>query len=383
MEELETLNEFRRINASFPYTEPIKRWKDQGGKVVGWMCSYVPEEIIHAAGILPIRLTGDSKELGLEESASYLSVGTCTFIRSCFELVLTHQFDFLDAFVTANTCEGTRHMAEVWAHYLPTPLLGILPVPRRFGKRALDLYHKELVTFKQVLEGFFGVNISDQALWQAIQVYDEGRNLVRDLYDLKKAEAPPISGAETLEVLNAAFRMPREDFNRLLRKLLAELRQSNRALHGSVRLMLSGSIINNSEFIQGIEDLGALVVVDELCTGTRYWYEPVGNRSGTTPLEALADRYLERKIPCARMVPSSRRSERVLQLANEFEVEGVISEVIRYCNPFLHDAPMLKDELEAAGFPVLGLEVEYGMGATGQVRTRAQAFIEMIKDRRE
>ncbi|MDP2735426.1 MAG: 2-hydroxyacyl-CoA dehydratase family protein, partial [bacterium] len=275
MEELETLNEFRKINASFPYTEPIRRWKDGGGKVVAWMCSYVPEEIIHAAGVLPVRLSGGSKKLALDESAAYLGVGTCTFIRHCFELVLTHQFDFMDAFITANTCEGTRHMAEVWAHYCPTPLLGILPVPRKFGKRALGLYHKELVTFKQVMEGFFGVTITDEALRKAIQVYDEGRNLVRELYDLRKAETPPISGAETLEVLNAGFRMPREDFNQLLRKLLGEIRQSKRAMRGSVRLMISGSVLNNPEFISGIEDLGALVVVDELCSGTRYWYEPV------------------------------------------------------------------------------------------------------------
>jgi benzoyl-CoA reductase/2-hydroxyglutaryl-CoA dehydratase subunit BcrC/BadD/HgdB len=235
---------------------------------------------------------------------------------------------------------------------------------------------------KSHIEAEYGVKITDSALWESITLFNRTRELLGKLYDLRKADAPPISGAETMEVVNAAFRMPKEQYNELLEKLLAEIASTNRSLTGKVRLLINGSPLNNPEFLQTIEDLGGMVVMDELCMGSRYWWEIVDTDHGSDSLEAISRRYLN-NFPCARMVPSDGRFDRVLDLVKDYRIDGVVNEIIRYCVPYAHDEPLLRERLENKGVPVLELDVEYGVTGSGQIRTRAQAFIEMILDSRD
>lgn len=374
------LEEIRRINASFPYTDPIREWKGQGKKVLAWQCTYVPEELIWAAGALPVRMTGDSQELGLEEANAYLYINTCSFCRSCLELALGGEWDFLDGYVSCATCDGARRLADVWRTYLSIPLLYNLTVPRETTEGAHQLYLEEVRELKRRLEEFFGEEITEEALREATALYNKTRALLKELYELRKADRPPISGAETLEVVNAGFRMPKDQFNLLLEKILKEARSGKRALSGKTRFMVTGSPLNNPEMIRAMEELGGLVVVDELCMGTRYWTDPV-DTSHSDPLEAISRRYLN-NFPCARMVPCEKRFNRVLDLVRDYRVDGVVSQIVRYCVPYAHDQPLLCKRLEEQGIGVLELDVEYGMGGIGQIRTRVQAFIEMLLERR-
>ncbi len=376
--ELKTLGEVREINAAFPYTQPVREWKEKGGKVVAWQCTYVPEEVLWAAGLLPVRMTGDSHELELENANAYLYINTCSYCRACLELALGHEWDFLDAYVSAATCDGSLRLADVWQNYVTDiPLLYVLTVPRKFTERAHMLYLDEVREMKKRVEEFAGVKITDDSLRDAISLFNRTRQLLKELYEMKKADNPPVTGAETLEIINAAFRMPKDKFNDLLERLLAEIKATGRQVTGSVRLMVNGSPINNPEFIKTIEDEGAIVVVDELCMGTRYWWDQVDTTTYCDPLEAISRRYLN-NFPCARMVPCDERFKQVLELAREYRVEGVVSQIIRYCVPYAHDQPLLRERLEAIHIPVLELDTEYGMSGSGQIRTRAQAFLEML-----
>lgn len=376
--ELRTLQEVREINAAFPYTRPVREWKEKGGKVVAWQCTYVPEEVIWAAGILPVRMTGDSREMEMEEANAHLYINTCSFCRACLELALGKQWDFLDGYVSAATCDGSRRLADVWQIYVAhIPLLYVLTTPRKFTERAHMLYLDEVREMKRRVEEFAGVKITDAALRDAIALHNRSRELLQELYKMRKAEKPPVTGAEVLEIINASFRMPRDQFNGLMERLLAELKATGRQVSGSVRLMINGSPLNNAEFIRTIESEGAIVVVDELCMGTRSWWDPIDTNTYRDPLEAISRRYLN-NFPCARMVPCDRRFERVLDLARQWRVEGVVSQIVRYCVPYAHDQPLLRERLEAIGVPVLELDVEYGTPGSGQIRTRAQAFLEML-----
>jgi benzoyl-CoA reductase subunit C len=145
--------------------------------------------------------------------------------------------------------------------------------------------------------------------------------------------------------------------------------------------MLVGSAITNPELIESIEELGGLIVTDELCTGTRYWSDPVVLDKNSTPVEAISRRYLN-NFPCARMFPSDERFNRILDLTRDFRVDGVISQIIRYCVPYAHDLPLLTERLKANGIPTLALDVEYGTSGSGQIRTRVQAFLEMLEEKR-
>ncbi|MBM4463480.1 MAG: 2-hydroxyacyl-CoA dehydratase [Chloroflexi bacterium] len=378
---LSVLDRFREINRTFPKTREILEHKSRRGLVFGWLCTYVPEEVIHAAGGLPVRIVGYSGERELAEGTAYFYVNNCSFSRSCLQLGLSGGYDFLDGVVGGSTCDGARRLFDLWRSYIGTPFHHVLTVPRKYTERAHQLYYAQVKRLKEHLEEHFGVQISDEALRQSIEVYNESRGLLQALYDLRKRSAPPISGAETLEVLNASFRMPKELFNDYLRELLDELSRSSNGCEGKARLMVTGSVLTNPEFIRSIESLGALVVTDELCTSTRYWTDSVIIDGSKTPLEAISQRYLN-NFPCARMFPSDQRFDRIVEFAHDFRVDGVISQVIKFCVPYAHDLPLLTERLKAEGIPILALDVEHGTSGSGQIQTRVQAFLEMLESRR-
>ncbi len=380
--ELHALECFREVNRTFPKTQQVLEHKSQGKKVFGWLCTYVPEEVIHAAGVLPIRIVGDSTETDLEDGTAYFYVNNCSFSRSCLQLGLRNEYDFLNGVVGGSTCDGARRLFDLWRSYVGTPFHHVLTVPRKYTEAAQDLYYSQVKQFKEHLEEFLGVQITDEALRHSIAVYNESRMLLKSLYELRKLNAPPITGAETMDVLNASFRMPKELFNEYLRELLDELSRSESAHKGIARLMVTGSVMTNPEFVKSIENLGGLVVADELCTSTRYWSDPVILDGDRTPLQAISQRYLS-NFPCARMFPSDERFDRILELVRDFRVDGVISQIIRFCTPYAHDLPLLTDRLRAQGIPILALDVEHGSSGSGQIQTRVQAFLEMLESRRE
>ena len=372
------LDRFRSVNAQFPKTDHVVEYKKQGKKVIGWLCTYVPEEILHAAGILPIRITGYSQETELDDGTAYLYVNNCSFSRSCLQLGLRGEYQFLDGVVGGSTCDGARRLFDLWRNYIGTPFHHVLTVPRKYTTDAHQLYYNQVLQFKQHLENFFGITITDDALIQSINIYNDSRNLLGRLYELRKLDNPPITGAETLEVLNASFHMPKELFNEYLLELLNVLSTTNHTHSGRARLAITGSVLTNPEFIRSIEDQGGMVVADDLCTSTRYWSDPVILDDSLTPLEALSRRYLN-NFPCARMYPSTERFDRILKLVRDFRIDGVISEIIRYCVPYAHDLPLLTDRLKANGIPTLALDVEFGTPGSGQIQTRVQAFLEMLE----
>ena len=175
--------------------------------------------------------------------------------------------------------------------------------------------------------------------------------------------------------------MHKEQFNAWIRELIDDLKKNGKGNPAKARLMLIGSVMTNPEFIKSIEELGVVVVTDELCTSTRYWSDPVVLEGAKNPLEAISRRYLS-NFPCARMYPSTDRFDRVVKLAREARVDGIISETIRYCVPYAHDIPLISDRLKAENIPLLTLDVEYGTSGSGQIRTRVQAFLEMVEGRK-
>ena len=176
--------------------------------------------------------------------------------------------------------------------------------------------------------------------------------------------------------------MPKETFNDWLQQLLDEITASGNGHTGRARLMVVGSVLTNPEFIKSIEEQGGLVVTDELCTSTRYWGDPVILEGTKSPVEAISRRYLN-NFPCARMFPSEERFRRILEFARDFKVDGVVSQIVRYCVPYAHDLPLMTERLKAQGIPTLALDVEYGTSGSGQIQTRVQAFLEMIEAKRK
>lgn len=374
---LETLQKLQDRANPFPENNAIKDWKASGKKVFGYVCIYVPEEILYAADILPFRITGDNEELELKKSEAYLYVNTCSFARTAFQLVLDEKLGFLDGLVTGETCDGPRRFFDIMLDYHPLPFMHIYYVPRKWTDRSHNLMEGYFLELKTKLEEHLGREITTEALRHSIEVYNKGRRLIHQVYEFRKQNHPPITGAETLEVVKAAMRMPREEYNQLLEELVKELSQTDRRIKKDVRMMVLGSVLTNSQWLEGLESSEAVVVIDEMCTGTRYFWGQV-EPSNPNLIRALSDYCLNRP-PCPRFQPSERRFDHISQMIEEYNVHGVISEIVRYCVPHGHDKPLLKMRLDKRDIPVLELDLEYGQGATGQHKTRIEAFLEMLK----
>lgn len=375
----ETLNIIKDINSSFPYNRSVKQWKEQGKKVIGWICNYVPEEIIHAAGMLPIRVTGEQDAHSIDDATVILSSSICSFSRSCLQAMLDHKLDFLDGFIGGNFCDATRRLSELCLLYhFAAPYTAMINPPARITDQACELYRKELLGLKRSLETAFSIQISNQALRESIKVHNTTRRLLSRLHEMRRSDAPSLSGSEIMEVMNACFAAPKEEFNLLLTRLLEEIGSKNREVTGDHRLMVVGSPLTNPAFFRMVEELGGLIVTEETCTGIRYYWELVNEDPNLSPWDALARRYLT-NFPCARMIPSSHRIDEVLELLRDWRVQGVISTVIRWCMFYVCDIPMLRDKLAEAGYPVLELDLEYNEGVTERLRTRVQAFLEMLQ----
>lgn len=381
--------------------------RERGRPVIGWVCSYVPEEIFYAAGALPLRILGGREET--PQADAYLYSNNCSFARSCLEEGLKGNYDFLDGYVSCNTCDHIRRLYDVWVDYVHTPFSCILGLPHKFTPAAVAFFRDELRRLVAGLEEALGRKISEEDLRQAIQCYNRTRELLRQLYELRKADPPPISGSEVLEVILAGMVLPRERYNRMLEELLARLpidgglqsaecgaggsrsavghdpaapahptRESSSPPAGRPRLLVVGSVLDNPEYLRIIEGLGSSVVVDDLCNGTRYFWDRVEEEGGD-PLERLARRYLGR-VPCARMRPAAGRLAHIQQLTRDFRVDGIVYEVIKFCDLYGADFPIFREGLKETGLPILALDREYAMAGAGQMKTRVQAFLERIAD---
>jgi len=356
----------------------VESWKKEGGKVIGYACTYMPEEIISAAGMLPFRLRGTGC-VGTSLADAWLTrIANCSFARSILELALTGEYDFLDGVVFNNGCDHTRRGYENWKAQENTPsFMYMLPVPHVLTDDGLQWYREEVATFKNTFEDFFGVKVSDESLKDAIHTYDETRSLLKQLYKLRTQKAPNLTGAETLRILVASASMPRDEYNRLLKVKLDELSNRDGISDYRARIMLVGSTNDDPALVELIEEAGGLVVADSLCFGARYFWDMVEETGD--PMDNLTARYYYH-VPCPRMYGALKERLDFLKSATkEANVDGVIMQAIKFCDLHGVENAMIERALEKEGIPTLKLEREYGpLADTGRFRTRVQAFLERL-----
>ena len=365
-------------NAAETLVNPVlQHWKDQGGKVVGYFCSTVPEEIITAAGLTPFRMRATGSTSTEESDAFYSSIN-CSFPRHCFNQVLTGDFKFLDGIVCVNSCDHVRRIYDNWKRFVPTDFIEIMSLPRKTGPDQVGWYTEELAMLKDKIGKHFGVEITDDRLWKAIKLHNETRRLQKKLYELRKQEKPPITGAETLAVMVAGTAMPHDQYNEMLRELLDELSGTEGPGSHRARLLIVGGILDDPAYIKVIEDQGGLVVTDSTCFGSRLMWVEV-DENASDPISALAQYYLTDRPSCPRMYGEhDNRTQYVIDMCREFNCDGVIGERLIFCDSWLVEHYMLGQDLKAAGIPMLKLDREYLTSGIGQLRTRIQAFLETM-----
>lgn len=369
---LATMAPFREVMAD--PSRVALAWKARGKKVAGYRCLYVPEEIIWAAGMLPYPLYGTSEPIGLADS--YFQSCTCEFVRNIFDRALEGRYAFLDGLVLSNTCDVVRRLYDMWSTYIkPMPIYMINNPQQLMTEGNREYYLTELRAFIDSIEALSGVAVTEPALRAAIALYNETRDLLKAVYALREQDPPPLTAEEALELCTAVSIMPKDEANPLLRALLDELKTREMPERFGPRIMVMGSVMDNPALVRMVEEEGGVVVADDLCNTTRYFWQNVDEAGD--PLEAIY-RFLNTRPMCACMHPTEARQEYLMGLVDRFQVEAVINFNVKYCHPFMHEAPLFKKALEARNIPTNVLEVGHDLSGHGQLRTRIQAFVEMV-----
>jgi benzoyl-CoA reductase/2-hydroxyglutaryl-CoA dehydratase subunit BcrC/BadD/HgdB len=376
---LNALREMQRLTSPFPESVAVREWKATGRFVIGWFNPYVPEEIIHAAGMLPFEVTGDNEPVQMQGAEAHIYSNSCSKIRTCWQMQLDGKYNFLDGYVSTHMCDQDMRLYEVWAYYKKLPFMELIYAPRKRDEEAVRLYLKDLEGFRDRLSQYLICRIPDQRVADSIKLYNRGRELMQQLYELRKRDRPPLTGAEAVEVSKAAARMRRERFNELMEQLLAEIQRTGREIKKARRLMLIGNDLHNTTQIEALESADAVVVVDEMDIGLRRASGQVDTE--LPPMEALARYYVMGRPVDKHTWNSDQRLELIGMLAEQYKVDGVVSQNVRFCTYLGWDKWDLKKQMQERGVPILELDLEYGHPGGAQMKIRAEAFMEMLATR--
>jgi len=354
----------------------VQEWKDKGGKIVGYFCCNIPDEVFTAAGILPLRLRGTGST-GTELSDAFYSSINCSFPRHVFNMALNHEFDILDGLLVPNSCDHIRRIYDNWIRQLDTPFVEMFNLPKKVEEPQVQWYKEEVEILIEKLEKHFGVEITEEKLKNAIKLHNENKRLLRHIYELRKADNPPITGAQMLTVVVAGTAIPRDKYNEMLKELLEDLKATEGIKNYKARLMVAGGILDDPEYMDIIEDQGGLVVTDSICFGTRLFW--VDTSEEGDPYEAIARYQVQQRPTCPRSYGDQPKRAQYLQdMIKDFKIDGVIGERLLFCDSWVVEHYMNDQDLKEAGVPFLKLDREYILSGKGQLRTRVQAFLEML-----
>ena len=357
-----------------------RRWKEENpdGKVLGYFCTYVPEEILYAANILPVRILGGHEPPAL--ATPHVFDMWCPFCRDCLSQGLAGKYDYLDGVMISQSCLHVRQAFGAWQVHVPTPWSYYLCMPNAVrSPRSRPFFAGELADFKKAVEDWAGKPITDEDLDRGIDILNTNRRLMKQVYELRKEDNPPITGTEAMTMVWASQLVDKREHSVLVEELLRDLPNRKLDRDPGVRLMSVGSENDDRPFMEMVESIGGTFVIDDHCTGSRYfWDEVVPNENR---IQAIADRYCDR-VPC----PSKdfgqedwerKRFPHILNLARDYRVQGAVLIQQKFCDPHECDIPSLRRYLQGNGIPCYFLEFEVTV-PVGQFRIRVEAFIEQI-----
>ena len=362
----------------------LQEHKANGGKVVGTFCVYVPEEIVLAAGGVCVGLCAGA-EIGMAEAEKVLPRNLCPLIKSAMGFKLAKicpYFESCDMIVGETTCDGKKKAWEVLNEVVPTY---VMDLPQMKSEKGKELWLSEVAKFRREIEELTGKEITASCLAESIKLVNQKRQALQRMNSLRKTKPSPISGRDALLVEQIAFYddIPRfvEKVSALCDELEQRVSEGIAVAEASVpRIMISGTpmVIPNWKMPYIIETSGSVVVCEEACTGQRYFRNLVDDSGATVEeqIRKLADRYLQ--TDCACFTPNTERIDHVLEYARDYEVAGVVCYTLQFCDPYAVETHKIKNALEKEGVPVLEIETDYGQEDTGQIKTRVEAFLEML-----
>lgn len=359
----------------------LEEYKKNGGNVVGTFCVFVPDEVILATKAIGVGLCSGS-QFWIEDGEKVLPRNLCPLIKAFAgaKVGLTcPYFQSCDMIVGETTCDGKKKAWEIMEEHMP---VHVMELPQMKREKNFIQWEDEIKLFIKRMEELTGNEVTVENLKKAIDVCNRKRRALKRLYDFRKNTPSPISGLDALLVSQVAFSDDPERFIEKTEALCDELEERVKELKatGKKRIMVTGTpmALPNWKLHSIVEGLDAEIVVEETCTGTRYFENQVSDEGDTIDelVKNMAERYMN--INCACFTPNDGRTEDVIKYAEEYNVDGVIYYNLSFCHTYAIEYEKIEKALKEKDIPLIMVETDYSEEDTGQIRTRVEAFLEMI-----
>ncbi len=370
---MKEIGAFHDVLADIPSV--ASKINSEGRRILGYMCSYAPEELIHAAGFHPMRLFPGDAEITLAED--HLQSYCCSVVRGVLEEHLAGRLDFLHGALFPHTCDSVQRLSDIWRMNGRYAFFADVVLPVKLGTASAASYMNDVLErFKSALEKAAGNRITDEDIGASIKIYNRIRNSLAAVYRIKSESPGALSGKDLYALVKGTMIMDRQEAAERLERIAVRLGQTGTPQETGRRIVVSGSVCDAPLFYNAVEQAGATVVGDDLCTGERWFQGPV--QEDIDPLTAVVQRYMARAVCPAKHLSVTARGDHLVSLARDRRADGVVFLLLKFCDPHAFDYPYLKEYLENAGIKTLLIDIESQSKSPGQIATRLETFVQMI-----
>ena len=359
----------------------MKEEKDKGRKVVGTFCTYTPRELIYAADAISVSLCSTSDET-VPDAEKVLPKNLCPLVKSSYGFALTDKCPYMyfsDMIIGETTCDAKKKMYELLGEIKDTH---VMQLPHSKNNFSMALWKNELVELVKKLEEKFDVKITEDKIKEAIKLCNEERKAIKEFFNLAKLNPSPIKGSDMHEALHSSnFKFDRELYINEIKSLTNSLKEKydkgeTPFKKGTPRILITGCPTGGlvDKIVKQLEDAGSSVVCFENCVGTKNFEMLVDEDK--EPIDAIAERYLN--IPCSIMTPNDDRMDRIKEYVKDYNVDGVVDVTLTACHTYAIETEKVRRAVESCGKSYLSIETNYSNSDAGQLKTRLEAFVEML-----
>ena len=362
----------------------VKEWKAAvpGRKAIGFMPVYVPREIVHAAGMLPVGIFGGGDQMEVIQGDAYYQSYICRIPRSTLELGLTGRLDCLDGMLFPSLCDVIRNLSGMWQVLFKDKYVRYIDVPHNYlDQVGGEFYINEMQVLREDLAKIAGKPITDAALNASIAVYNDNRRAVQDLYAYRAQKPWQAPTSEVYLLVRAGMVLPPEEHTQVVRDYLAAVDKEERPKRDKARVVLTGSFCEQPplSLIKSIEMAGCYVVDDDFGLIMRWLLDEVP--ANGNPLEELSKAYLHRSAQQASKYDEKKedKGKYLLRQVKQGGAEGVIFAAASFCDPALLERPMLQEILAQQKIPYTAFKFAENTGQMAPIREQAGTFADSIK----
>ena len=366
------------VKACSSATENLRTLNTAGTRIIGYFCSYTPIEVIHAAGFLPVRLIGETGPV--QKADLIVPTFICPYLRRVVDKGMRGDYDYLHGVIQGYTCDVTCGLVNIWQENIGGEIIHTVPLPYNNNPEGEKFFRAAMNELVDKLNSGGGT-FSEEKLTASIDLYRDIRMCLKDIYRLRGEGKHIIAASDLLSIILAGFVTPPVVYLQMLRQFIShwpEVDRETAVNFDGVPILVSGSVVESSQIMAVIEQSGARVVADDLCTGWRLFQPEDGE--GDDPFGRLWHRHVNR-FPCPTRSRVEERAALLKEMAELSGARGIVFLFQKYCTPHLADYPPLKHELEHSGLSSLVIEMEETSIVEGQLRTRLESFVEMLEAR--